>query len=125
MALHLSKVGLRCSGEVLDFPEEVHCCDVTCAGVLALLQAMCGGSGGPAIEEGSRRLWEKVAASISCGGGKSASVESLTKGRENHPLRILDLSENEIREAGGKAAAALVCLGAICVVAAAADAAVV
>jgi hypothetical protein len=80
---------------------------------------MCGGSGSPAVEDGSRRLWEKVAAGITCAGGRASSVESLTKGRDDHPLQILDLSDNEIREAGAKAAAAIVCLGETCGAAAA------
>ncbi len=80
-------------------------------GVLALLQVMCKGDGAPAVDESSRRLWEKVAASVACGGGKSSSLDHLIKGRKNHPIQILDLSDNEIREAGGKAAAAIVALG--------------
>ncbi len=83
------------------------------AGVLALLQTVCGGDAAdtPAIEAGSRRLWERVAANMICGGSKLSSVESLTKGRQKHSIRILDVSENQIREAGGRAAATMVMLG--------------
>ena len=86
------------------------------AGVLALLQTLCGGDAAdtPAIEAGGRRLWERVAANMICGGSKLSSVESLTKGRQKHSIKILDVSENQIREAGGRAAAAMVMLGETC-----------
>jgi hypothetical protein len=80
-------------------------------GVLALLHVLCKGAAAPVVDEGSRRQWEKVAAGMCCGGGKHASLEHIVKGRDNHPIRMLDLSNNEIREAGGQAVAAIICLG--------------
>ncbi len=80
--------------------------------MLALLHIICGGDAdAPAVECGSRRLWERVAANMICGSSKLSSVELLIKGRQKHLISILDLSENQIREAGGRAAAAMVILG--------------
>ena len=84
------------------------------SGMLALLQAVCAGRGSTAdadVSAGSRRQWERAAAGIICG-GKAAAVDALAKGRENHVLRLLDVSGNEIREAGAKAAAVMVVQGA-------------
>lgn len=84
-----------------------------CSGMLALLRAMCGEVPSDAaadVATGSRRLWERAAASLICG-SKTSSVDALTKGRETHALHLLDISGNEIREAGAKAAAAMVVLG--------------
>ena len=84
------------------------------SGMLALLQAVCAGRGSDDaadVSAGSRRQWERAAAGIICG-GKAAAVDALAKGRENHVLRLLDVSGNEIREAGAKAAAVMVVQGA-------------
>jgi hypothetical protein len=84
------------------------------SGMLALLQAVCAGRGSDDaadVSAGSRRQWERAAAGIICG-GKAAAVDVLAKGRENHVLRLLDVSGNEIREAGAKAAAVMVVQGA-------------
>ena len=54
-------------------------------------------------------MWERIAGGLACGSG--SNIDAMTKGRENHGIKMLDVSDNEIREAGARAVAAMVVLG--------------